>query len=264
MIGGQGEKKTLRLMAEHAEMANITSRVRRAPAQARGAGRPLRRRRARPRHHQQDAAVLRGARGRPWRRPRASATTSCAPRGMDWDTLDDGTRALVAARLVVGDPDAVGEQVAQIIGLGLDGITVNMPANGHDPDAVTHTMAVLKKAVGQRVPSDAAILLTPCFRALASSRKGVRGRRSETDVRAGPGPSGTARHNLQSRSAGFPVRSVRVNRGPSRFLRIRERRSRHGDQGNRGREGRDDPGVGRREPRRPVRSCGSSPVVSCR
>ena len=54
MIGGQGEKKTLRLMAQYAEMANFTVRRRRAPPQARGPGRPLRRRRARPRHHQQD------------------------------------------------------------------------------------------------------------------------------------------------------------------------------------------------------------------
>ena len=32
-------------------------------------------------------------------------------RGIDWDTLDDATRAMVGARLVVGDADAVGEQV---------------------------------------------------------------------------------------------------------------------------------------------------------
>ena len=26
------------------------------------------------------------------------------------------------------------------LGLGLDGVTFNMPANGHDPDAVAHTV----------------------------------------------------------------------------------------------------------------------------
>ncbi len=69
-------------------------------------------------------------------------------RGMDWDTLDDGMRALVAARLVVGDADTAGERVQQLMGVGLDGLTFNMPANGHDPDAVAHTVGVIKAAVG--------------------------------------------------------------------------------------------------------------------
>ena len=45
-----------------------------------------------------------------------------------------------AARLIVGDPDAVGEQVQRLMALGLDGITFNLPANGHDPEAVAATV----------------------------------------------------------------------------------------------------------------------------
>ena len=46
MIGGQGEKKTLRLMAAARRDGELHLGLRRAPAQARGARRPLRRRRA--------------------------------------------------------------------------------------------------------------------------------------------------------------------------------------------------------------------------
>ena len=69
-------------------------------------------------------------------------------RGMDWATLDDDMRALLAARLVVGDADAAGERVQEILGVGLDGLTFNMPANGHDPEAVAHTVGVIKAAIG--------------------------------------------------------------------------------------------------------------------
>ena len=69
-------------------------------------------------------------------------------RGLDWDTLDDATRELVGARLVVGDADTAGERVQQLVGLGLDGLTFNMPANGHDPDAVAHTVGVIGAAIG--------------------------------------------------------------------------------------------------------------------
>jgi alkanesulfonate monooxygenase SsuD/methylene tetrahydromethanopterin reductase-like flavin-dependent oxidoreductase (luciferase family) len=67
---------------------------------------------------------------------------------MDWESLDDDLRAMVAARLVIGDPDTAGEQVRRFIDVGLDGVTFNMPANGHDPEAVARSVGVVKAAVG--------------------------------------------------------------------------------------------------------------------
>ena len=147
MIGGQGEKKTLRLMAEHAEMANLTSGLDELPRKL---------------------EVLEGHCSDVGRDPAtinktALCTVVVAPtmeeaeglrngflkaRGLDWDTLDEDMRALVGGRLVVGDPDAAGERIRELIGVGLDGLTFNMPANGHDPEAVAHTVGVVQAAVG--------------------------------------------------------------------------------------------------------------------
>jgi len=49
---------------------------------------------------------------------------------------------------VVGDADSAGEQIQKVLGVGLDGLTFNLPANGHDPEAVAHTVGVVKAAVG--------------------------------------------------------------------------------------------------------------------
>ena len=90
-----------------------------------------------------------------------------------------------------------------------------------------------------------AILPSPCFWALRGLAAEDRNRRPGR-----PAPSGTARHNrITLRRVPRAERSREP--GQSRFLRSRERRSRHGEQGNRRREGRHDPGLGRREPRRP-------------
>jgi alkanesulfonate monooxygenase SsuD/methylene tetrahydromethanopterin reductase-like flavin-dependent oxidoreductase (luciferase family) len=35
-----------------------------------------------------------------------------------------------------GDPDEVGEQVQALVATGLDGVVFNMPADGHDVEAV--------------------------------------------------------------------------------------------------------------------------------
>ena len=139
MIGGQGEKKTLRLMAEHAEMAELHLRVDELARKLEVLARPLRDRGPRHQHDQQDRAGTVVV---------APTTTEAEDlrngflrgRGLDWDALDAATRELVGARLVVGDADTAGERVQQLVGLGLDGLTFNMPANGHDPDAVGHTV----------------------------------------------------------------------------------------------------------------------------
>jgi len=147
MIGGQGEKKTLRLMAQHAEMANFTSGFDELPRKL---------------------EVLAGhcaEVGRDFgtinKTPLCSVVVAdtmeeaerlrngfLLARGLDFETLDDATKAMVAARLIVGDADAAGEQVQGLIALGLDGITFNMPANAHDLDAVSRTVGVVRAAVG--------------------------------------------------------------------------------------------------------------------
>jgi F420-dependent oxidoreductase-like protein len=147
MIGGQGEKKTLRLMAQYADMANLTSGFDELPHKLEvleqhcdDVGRDPATINKTPLcsvavgHTMEEASALRNG--------------FLSARGLDWDTLDDATRALVGARLIVGDPDTVGERISEVIGLGVDGITFNMPANGHDPEAVTRTVGVFKAAVG--------------------------------------------------------------------------------------------------------------------
>ena len=147
MIGGQGEKKTLRLMAQHAEMANFTAGFDELPRKLEvlaGHCADVGRDPATINKTPLCSVVV----GKTMEEAAALRREFLAARGMDWDSLDEATRSLVAARLVVGDPDAAGEQVRGLMDLGLDGITANLPANGHDPEAVARTMEVLKAAVG--------------------------------------------------------------------------------------------------------------------
>ncbi len=147
MVGGQGEKKTLRMMAQYADMANFTAGLDEIPhklevlaGHCADQGRDLASINKTPLcsiavgETMEDAVALRNA--------------FLSARGLDWDSLDDATRAMVGARMIIGDADAVSERVAEVIALGLDGICFNMPANAHDPEAVTRTVAAVKAGVG--------------------------------------------------------------------------------------------------------------------
>jgi alkanesulfonate monooxygenase SsuD/methylene tetrahydromethanopterin reductase-like flavin-dependent oxidoreductase (luciferase family) len=50
--------------------------------------------------------------------------------------------------VVWGDPDEVGEQLAAVLELGIDGFTCNLPANGHDPDNVELLGQTASKVLG--------------------------------------------------------------------------------------------------------------------
>jgi alkanesulfonate monooxygenase SsuD/methylene tetrahydromethanopterin reductase-like flavin-dependent oxidoreductase (luciferase family) len=63
--------------------------------------------------------------------------------------MDEETRTQALARLFVGSPDTVaGEMKAAILGKGIDGLTFNMPMNGHIPEVVEMAGEALSPLVG--------------------------------------------------------------------------------------------------------------------
>lgn len=135
MVGGSGERKTLRMVAEYADLGNLTCEPAEVPRKLDAlAG------------HCQRLGRDRGELTVSWNRAACIAPTTAeaeaerdaylAMRGMDWSTLPDDLRALIDGMLVVGDPDTIGERFAEWKALGVDGFTVSLPANGHLPERV--------------------------------------------------------------------------------------------------------------------------------
>ncbi len=135
MIGGSGEKKTLRMVAQYADLSNLTcdpSEVSRKLDALAGHCERLGRDRA-------EIAVS-------WNRVVCIAPTTeqaveernayLAMRGMDFANLPAEIQEALDAMVLVGDPDTVGERFVEYRELGLDGLTVSAPANGHIPERV--------------------------------------------------------------------------------------------------------------------------------
>lgn len=146
MIGGSGERKTLRLAAQYAHESNLTCSPEELPrkldalaAHCERLGRDrseitvsmLRTVCIAP-THDEAVADLRGFLGE---------------RGIDLDTADDATRQMIEGMIVLGDPDEVGEKLAAILDMGIDGFACNLPANGHEPDNVELLGETLVKLV---------------------------------------------------------------------------------------------------------------------
>jgi alkanesulfonate monooxygenase SsuD/methylene tetrahydromethanopterin reductase-like flavin-dependent oxidoreductase (luciferase family) len=70
--------------------------------------------------------------------------------GVDLDALDEEQRAAATSRQFVGTPDDVAADLqTRLLDAGVDGLTVSMPANGHEPGAVTAAGEVLGKLLGR-------------------------------------------------------------------------------------------------------------------
>ncbi len=145
LIGGSGERVTLRLMAEHADACNIIATKQELPHKLEVLHR-----------HCADLGRDPASLTTTWLGSLVIAPTHdeavatlegmLAARGFDRSALDDpGVRDMVLGRFVLGDPDEVGEQVAELRAAGLDGVALNMPADGFDVESVALAGQTLAK-----------------------------------------------------------------------------------------------------------------------
>ena len=130
MIGGQGEKKTLRMVAQYADESNLV-----------GANAAIPRKLEVLAEHCERLG-----------RDRSEITVTklqmiaVAPTQEELDAdfaaiaetkgWTDAHIAAAKGALITGDPDTVGEILQDAVAAGLDGLTVDLPVNGHNPERI--------------------------------------------------------------------------------------------------------------------------------
>jgi alkanesulfonate monooxygenase SsuD/methylene tetrahydromethanopterin reductase-like flavin-dependent oxidoreductase (luciferase family) len=147
MIGGQGERKTLRLAAQYADVLNLVSGWSDLPRKVE----VLREHCDAVGRDPADVSVtmlVSAVVGETDAEADATRDRMLADRGFDWSSLDEDTRAMVGERLLVGGPDRLAEQLGRAREQGLDGLAVNLPADGSDPDRVRRAGELLSSALG--------------------------------------------------------------------------------------------------------------------
>ena len=142
MIGGAGEKKTLRMVAQYADESNLTGDVPSIPRKLEVLAEHCERV-GRDRSEIVVTKLLMIAVAPTMEAVEADLDAIARVKG--WN---DGVKDMVRKTLIFGDADTVGERIAEAVGKGLDGITVDLPINGHDPDRVALLAEIALKALG--------------------------------------------------------------------------------------------------------------------
>src|SRR5262245_3293701 len=126
LIGGSGERKTLRLVAQYADACNVFGdppQVRHLMEVLDGHCERLGRDPSTITRTRLGTLVL----GSSHEDALARRDAMLAARGVQWETLPDDVKADLSVRFTVGDADEVGEQVRAYLDAGLDGVIWNMP-----------------------------------------------------------------------------------------------------------------------------------------
>jgi F420-dependent oxidoreductase-like protein len=130
MIGGQGEKKTLRMVAQYADESNLTGEVKDIPRKLEVLAGHCERL-GRDRSELVVTKLLLVAVAPTLEELEADLAAIAKVKG--WN---DAIMDMVRKTLIYGDADSVGERIAEAVAMGLDGVTVDLPINGHNVDRV--------------------------------------------------------------------------------------------------------------------------------
>ncbi|MDJ0865542.1 MAG: LLM class F420-dependent oxidoreductase [Myxococcota bacterium] len=130
MIGGQGEKKTLRMVAQYADESNLVGANADIPRKLEVLAEHCERV-GRDRSEITVTKLLMVAVAPTQEELDADFAAVAEAKG--WD---DATVAGAKKALITGDPDTVGEIIQDAVAKGLDGIAVDLPVNGHDTERI--------------------------------------------------------------------------------------------------------------------------------
>lgn len=147
LIGGSGERKTLRLVATYADASNLICDLRDVPRKLEALAAHCD---AVGRDRSEITVSLQGNACIAPTHEQAVAELDAflTRRGLDVASMGDEDAARARRVVTHGDPDEVGEAFSERLALGLDGFTVNAVANGHVEGRVTLLGETLRKVVG--------------------------------------------------------------------------------------------------------------------
>jgi F420-dependent oxidoreductase-like protein len=148
LIGGNGEQRTLRLVARYGDESNLTCPPAEIPRKLEALERHCA---AFGRDRSEICVTWLGSVVLARKRDEAERLRAdfFARRGIDVAKLPDNMRRAIESALIVGAPDDVGEFVQrEILSRGLDGVIVNLPLNGHQLETVRLAGETLRKALG--------------------------------------------------------------------------------------------------------------------
>lgn len=147
MIGGGGEKKTLRLVAKYATDSNLIcgpDEIGRKLDALAGHCADLGRDRSEITVTWQGLACVAPTHDQAV----AELDAFLGARGLDVTSMGEDEAAGVRAMVPHGDPDEIGALFSERLATGVDGFTVSAPANGHVEDRVTLLGQTLAQVVG--------------------------------------------------------------------------------------------------------------------
>jgi F420-dependent oxidoreductase-like protein len=150
MIGGSGEKKTLRLVAKYADESNLTS----GPDELEHKLEVLAGHCEKVGRDRSEITVtqhLNGCIAPTHDQAYEELKAFLAVRGIDLETVEGPLKEMILGRLVWGDPDEVGEKLTSILAKGPDGFTISLPGQAHDAERVELLGSVAARVLGSAV-----------------------------------------------------------------------------------------------------------------
>jgi F420-dependent oxidoreductase-like protein len=142
MIGGGGEKKTLRMVAQYADESNLICETREISRKLEALAKHCERL-GRDRSEITVTKLMMIAVAPTMEELEIDLARIAKVKG--WN---DAIMEMIRKRLIFGDPDTVGEKLADAVGEGLDGLTVDLPINGDDPERIELLGEIALKALG--------------------------------------------------------------------------------------------------------------------